>query len=1224
MFPEENEIADRRPVGVATLLAIFAAYVLTGVIGVELSVEPLMSTLVWPPAGIAVAAAALFGLRRTLPTVMAGAIAIGILSSGAPLSSIGDVVSQVLFGMMVGAVACLEAACAAILVRRYAGFPHRLTEAANTAKFLVLAAPVSAVAGATLGPTVLLLAGHLPPEEWVTNAITWWAGDTLGIAIFTPMIAIFVLGPGDAGAFRQYFVAAMLTLLFVAVVALCGHFGRKNRDGVVAMYGATASDLAVGFNNRIGGNLEILRSLDFLRHAVGAMPPENFGAFARLHFQARPELIALSWNEFVTPERRDAVDARLRNNYGPRAGLRRTEDGKDQIVVMMIEPFDRYGVYLGADLLTLPSRADALDAARATGRTAATGNIRFGPNGERNAIVVYRPYFDVRPTAGTGPGAESPGGSPGRLPDGFHGAAFDMDQTLHSVVPRRLLENFFFSVIDDSTETAVDLLMNDDNLRHADKVAVWEFPVRFADRDLRFRVELKRRALENALSRQWPSVIVPGVVIAILLAFLILMGSSRNSEFAALVRAKTLELEYANRRQSEILQRFTESDARLKLTQRIARFGSWEWDLLADEILTYSDECAAIYGMSQDSFRRRVTRMSHLFELVHPDDRADAERDIRSYVARMADGGDDDDEDREAAGRTPAAALESAFRIVRPDGEIRHVSQIAQPEFDAEGRLHRIVGTIHDVTQQRVAADHLRQSEDRLRQATQLAGLGHFIWNGRDRRFQFCSREYARIFGLEIEEFATRISSEAARAALVHPQDRHNYVEERRPLRQGRTVTLAYRALTDRGEIRHVREMIRPVLDAAGELVQEIGVGQDVTSFEQAEEQLRQATKMEALGKLTGGVAHDFNNLLFVVRGNADLLARRLGREDPILSEILVATERATELTRQLLAFSRRQPLSPAPVGPKDLLGRLSNLLRLTLGETIELDMECPEDAWHIMIDRTQLENAVLNVAINARDAMPAGGRLSIRCRNLSAAAAAARNAGLAPGQYVEIAVEDSGTGMSPDVLNRAFEPFFTTKEIGQGSGLGLSMVYGFARQSGGHAEIFSEPGSGTTISLILPRAMQELPPGAPRTVNVPAGNGETVLLVEDDGKVAALTENMLTELGYAPLIAGNADEALGILERCAVDLILSDVALPGGLDGPAFAGIAKAALPDAAIVFMSGYPDDVIDRLGTNDLGAPLLRKPFTAEELGQAIARSLSAAAGNPQETAPTDADY
>ncbi|WP_133645722.1 response regulator [Paraburkholderia flava] len=393
------------------------------------------------------------------------------------------------------------------------------------------------------------------------------------------------------------------------------------------------------------------------------------------------------------------------------------------------------------------------------------------------------------------------------------------------------------------------------------------------------------------------------------------------------------------------------------------------------------------------------------------------------------------------------------------------------------------------------------------------------------------------------------------------------------------------------------------------------GVGRDVTSDKEAaealrhaEEALRMAQKMEAIGKLTGGVAHDFNNLLQVIGGNLQLLAREVegaGKPEQRVRNALAGVARGAKLASQLLAFGRRQPLAPKVVNLGRFIRGLDDMLRRALGDGIEIETVVSGGLWNTLVDPFQVENALLNLAINARDAMSGHGRLTIEAGNASIDEAyAKRNAEVAPGQYVMVAVTDTGSGMTPEVREHVFEPFFTTKPEGQGTGLGLSMVYGFVKQSGGHVKIYSEPGHGTTIRLYLPRERQQEDLEIDVDAGPMKGGTETILVAEDDEDVRFTVVEMLSDLGYRVLKARDAQSALAIVESgVPIDLLLTDVVMPGPLRSTELARQTRERLPDVAVLFTSGYTDNAIVHSGRLDEGIELLSKPYTHETLARKV---------------------
>ena len=406
--------------------------------------------------------------------------------------------------------------------------------------------------------------------------------------------------------------------------------------------------------------------------------------------------------------------------------------------------------------------------------------------------------------------------------------------------------------------------------------------------------------------------------------------------------------------------------------------------------------------------------------------------------------------------------------------------------------------------------------------------------------------------------------------------------------------------------------IIDRIRDEDGQLVGFAKVTRDLTEKRAIEDQLRQSQKMEAVGQLTGGLAHDFNNLLTGISGSLEMMQVRIAQGriaefDRYFMAAQGAVKRAAALTHRLLAFSRRQTLDPRPTNVNRLLSGLEELIRRTVGPSVEVEVVGAGGIWPTMVDPNQLENAVLNLCINARDAMPDGGRLTIETANKWLDERAARQQDLPAGQYVSVCVTDTGTGMTPDVIAKAFEPFFTTKPLGEGTGLGLSMIYGFARQSGGQVRVYSEVGQGTTMCLYLPRHDTNVLPDEENLISTPHthhGDGEVVLVIDDEPTIRMLVAEVLAESGYAVIEAPDGPAGLRVLESNAkIDLLITDVGLPGGMNGRQVADAARIHRPNLKVLFITGYAENAV--IGRNRLenGMFVLTKPFQMEILADRI---------------------
>ena len=477
------------------------------------------------------------------------------------------------------------------------------------------------------------------------------------------------------------------------------------------------------------------------------------------------------------------------------------------------------------------------------------------------------------------------------------------------------------------------------------------------------------------------------------------------------------------------------------------------------------------------------------------------------------------------------------------------------------------------------------------------AGFRYLLVNAAGEKLLGRNRD--RIVGLtETDLFPAEESAEVVEA-------------NRRVAASGEAQVLTDRTLTTASGTRTVETRMVPIANGNGETALILAIVRDVSEAKRREEQLHQLQRMDAIGRLTGGVAHDFNNLLAIIQGNSELVRDRLeeGTElAEMTDDVIGAASRGAELVKRLLAFARMQHLEPASVDLGERLPNVIGLLQRALGENVQLQVRMADALWPAIIDPTQVDDALLNLAINSRDAMPDGGTLTIETQNIHLDEDyAAHHVEVVPGDYVMLAVSDTGTGMEPEVLARAFDPFFTTKEEGQGTGLGLSQVFGWVKQSGGHIKIYSEVGHGTTIKLYLPRAVAEGAVAPAPAEPVPLGGDETILVVEDNANVRKTVVRQLHDLGYRSVEAESGASALKLVaEGLWFDLLLTDVVMPGGMTGYQLADQLRRTRPDTRVLFTSGYTELArsADQLSRRD---SLLSKPYRKQDLGRAVRRAL-----------------
>jgi PAS domain S-box-containing protein len=558
----------------------------------------------------------------------------------------------------------------------------------------------------------------------------------------------------------------------------------------------------------------------------------------------------------------------------------------------------------------------------------------------------------------------------------------------------------------------------------------------------------------------------------------------------------------------------------------------------------------------------------------------------------------------ERAGRGDHIQHHETSRVCK-DGRHVEVSLSISPILSVAGKIVGISKTVHDITERKQTRQALDQEIEERRRIFETSN-DLILVTDTGGNFIQVSPSVTAILGYQPSDMIGHSAVE-----FIHPDDLEHTRKEMRAARRGQSKRSF--------ETRYVDNKGKAVaLNWTGTWSEPVQrhffIGRDLTEKQAAEAQLRHAQRMDAVGQLTGGVAHDFNNILTVITGTIGILREAVADQPQLVTIadlIDEAAERGANLTKHLLAFARKQPLQPLEIDVNALVLESAKLLHPTLGEHIEIAPLLAEDAWTALVDPSQLTTAVLNLALNARDAMPNGGKLAIETGNIVLDASYANmHSELAPGNYVMIAVSDTGSGIPAALLERVFEPFFTTKEVGRGTGLGLSMVFGFVKQSGGHVKIYSEEGHGTSVKIYLPRATGPQQTAAEALVSgTVEGGKETILVVEDDTMVRHYVVTQIESLGYTTLEAANASEALRIVDEApAIDLLFTDVIMPGGMNGRQLVEEALRRRPELKTLYTSGYTENAIVHHGRLDSGVLLLVKPYRKTELARMIRLALA----------------
>jgi PAS domain S-box-containing protein len=643
------------------------------------------------------------------------------------------------------------------------------------------------------------------------------------------------------------------------------------------------------------------------------------------------------------------------------------------------------------------------------------------------------------------------------------------------------------------------------------------------------------------------------------------------------------------------------SSERLRLATEAAQIGTWDF-YPGTGSLNWDSRCKALFGLPPNAEVNYDTFLAGL----HPDDRESIDR--ANQQALDPDG---------------SGYYNVEYRTIGiEDGIERWIAATGRARFE-DRKPVRYIGTVMDVSVQKKAEGLLRESEAKFLSFAQA--MPNHVWSATpDGQLNWFNEQVFRFTGLPFSEL------EGERwTAVVHPNDlQATATRWSESLNSGKVYETEFRLRRADGVYRwHVARAVA-ISDDAGRITCWVGTNTDINDqkelneileqrvqertgqLQQTEEALRQAQKMEAVGQLTGGIAHDFNNLLQGITGALDRIQHRIaeGRVqevDRFLKAALESANRAASLTHRLLAFSRRQTLDPHALDVNRLIAGMDDLIRRSVGPTVKVEVVGAGGLWPIWADVSQLENSLLNLCINARDAMPDGGNLTIETANKWLDTRAAGEREIPPGQYVTLSVTDSGTGMAPEVIARAFDPFFTTKPLGKGTGLGLSMIYGFVRQSGGQVRIYSEQGQGTTMCLYFPRHLGAVEDGPSDVSEVmERGFGETVLVVDDEPTVRMLITEVLSESYYRILEAGDGLAALKVLEtNQRIDLMITDVGLPGGLNGRQVADAARVLRTDLKVLFITGYAENAVVGNGHLDPGMEILAKPFAMSTLANKV---------------------
>ncbi|MDR3568501.1 MAG: PAS domain S-box protein [Syntrophobacteraceae bacterium] len=634
-----------------------------------------------------------------------------------------------------------------------------------------------------------------------------------------------------------------------------------------------------------------------------------------------------------------------------------------------------------------------------------------------------------------------------------------------------------------------------------------------------------------------------------------------------------------------------EITSRLNLATASAKAGVWDWNLQENDMV-WDDQMFELYGLTRENFPGAIQAWE---QALHPDDSLRAIEEFRAAINGQRH-------------------LDTKFRVLRPDGTVVHIKADGHVLRDGDGKPLRMIGLNIDITAREQVEEKLRESEERLDIALSSAHMG--VWSREIAEDVRCFDDrVCLLLGIDPATF-TGAAEEFFRR--VHPDDREPLTAAMaRTLSHGAFYEVEYRVIWPDGSLHYINSRGRLIRDMAGRPLRVYGIDWDITERKSAEEtreklqaQLSQARKMESVGRLAGGVAHDFNNMLGVILGHVEMAMEQVDSTQPLhadLQEIQKAAERSADLTRQLLAFARKQTVAPKILDLNETVEGMLKMLRRLIGEDMDLAWLPDNNLWPVKVDPTQIDQILANLCVNARDAIDGNGKITIETENIVFDRAyCADHAGTVAGEYVLLAVSDNGCGMDEETRGRLFEPFFTTKGVGEGTGLGLATVYGIVRQNSGFVNVYSEPSQGTTFKIYLPRhaAKAEQTSKAGATKPTIRRGDETILLVEDEPAILKMATKMLERQGYTVLQAGTPGEAIRLAKAHPgqIDLLMSDVVMPEMNAKELYANL-NALRPGLESLFMSGYTANVIAHHGVLEEGVHFLQKPFSNAAMAEKV---------------------
>jgi PAS domain S-box-containing protein len=1140
--------------------SVFCGIMLLGYIGTLLNIPPSTASPIWPPAGLALAAMLVYG-KVIIPGLFLGSFLVNTYSF-LIFSTVESLAPAFITAAVSSLGLSLQASLGAYLVNKYLGKDNPLIEDSKIIYFFVLAAPVSCLTSATVGIIAIFIQGYLSIEDFLLSWLTWWLGDCIGVIIFTPIILAFIAKPKTLWKVRRKLVSYPLLCLFIVVVSMFQYNQKQETTRIASVFERQVNKFHWLLSNEILQHVKTNQVLKSFYDSSQFITEKEFELFTRPFITNKQNIQALEWISYVTSEHRKEYE---QAESGKKIILELTQQNEmkpakekaEYFPVTYVQPLDTNQQAIGFDIGANPIALKAILEAKETAETVVSDPVQLIQDLDKKmGFVLYSPVFHKNKFDGKNNNLK-----------GFTATVFSIDDEIKNIEiefpdvhlnikihqkNKKLYSNFIETKV---TELNLFSLQNTKQIEVANHI--WTITY-----------QPSADFYHNQLSLTIWWIFLGGFIITGLTAIGLLMLSGRTLRTEELVRRRTKDL--------------AKSEERWQFALEGNRQGVWDWNVLSNEVF-FSTSWKEMLGYKESEIGNSLDDWD---KRLHIDDKE------QSYFKL----------ERHFNGIIPF--YENEHRMLCKDGSYKWtMGRGMVVSWTNDHKPLRMIGTMTDITEQKKAKEALELSEELFRTMFEEAPLGVALIDSLNGKIYQVNTRFAEISGRTRGEMHY-----IDWMSIIHPDDVQEDLDNMALLNAGKIpgFNMITRYQHPDGVYVWVNMTIAPMTVVDKNCPRHLCMIADISEQRQTEEALRRAQKMDAVGQLTGGIAHDFNNILNIILGNIELLNHSLVVDEKAqkrLNTISKSAKRAATLTKQLLGFTRQKAVQVIRTDLNKVISEMDNMIARSVTPEVDVQYLLTDNLWLTEIDQGDFEDALLNLIINARDAMGGRGKLILETENrILDTKYCTLNPDVNPGDYVQLAISDNGEGMSSEQQEHIFEPFFTTKLQGQGTGLGLSMVFGFCQRSKGLIKVYSEPGIGTTFRLYLPRLKageQELETNSIEGEVLPKGS-ETILVVDDEEELLELIQFSLESQGYKVVTAVNGKQALEHLRiEPNIDLLFSDVVMPGGMNGYELAEQASVINTNLKVLLTSGFTQKGLAVNGQARFDANLLSKPYTQAEV-------------------------